>query len=51
MSRPISIYSTPRKCSVCQKPATLWVLTAKDVLGAPDKSSVQPRCVDHEETR
>ena len=50
-SRPISIYGTPRKCSVCQKPATLWVLTAKDIYGVPDKSSVQPRCAEHEETK
>ena len=48
MSRPISQYSTPRKCTVCLKPATVWVLTAKDQRGGPDKCSVQPRCSDHE---
>lgn len=51
MSRPISQYGTPRKCAVCLKPATVWVLTSKDKLGAPDTSSVQPRCADHEETK
>ena len=51
MSRPISPYGTPRKCSVCLKPAIVWVLTTKDQTGAPDKSSVQPRCADHEETK
>ena len=48
MSRPISQYSTPRKCTVCQQPATVWVLTSKDVFGAADKSSVQPRCQLHD---
>ena len=48
MSRPISQYSTPRKCTVCQKPATVWVLTSKDIFGAADKSSVQPRCLEHD---
>ena len=51
MSRPISPYSTPRKCTVCLAPATLWVLTSKDKTGALDKSSVQPRCAEHEETK
>jgi hypothetical protein len=50
-SRPIASYQTPRKCTVCQKPATVWVKTAKDIYGAPDKSSIQPRCAEHEETR
>ncbi len=49
MSRPISPYSTPRKCTVCLKSATVWMLTTKDKTGAPDKSSVQPRCADHGE--
>jgi hypothetical protein len=48
MSRPISQYSTPRKCSVCLQPATVWVLASKDIYGSPNKSSVQPRCNNHD---
>ena len=51
MNRPISHFGTPRKCTVCLKPATVWVLASKDYLGELDKSSIQPRCAEHEETR
>lgn len=48
MTKNISEYSTPRKCSVCQQPATYWVYK-KAKTGEDDLSSPQPRCETHKE--
>ena len=44
----ISEQSTPRRCTECQQPATLWRFR-RDVQGAKDKSSRQPVCKNHKD--
>ena len=48
MTKPISEYSTPRKCSVCQQRATVWNFK-NDKKGGIDSSSRSPRCEEHKE--
>jgi hypothetical protein len=49
MTKPISEHSTPRKCSICLKPASIWNFTANK-FGGINKSTKTPRCVEHGET-
>ena len=53
---PISIYSTPRKCVECLKPASNWRFNESLNVGIDkrtrqpiyiDKSSRQPVCIKH----
>jgi len=48
MIRPISMHSTPRKCSTCLKPAAWWAYKINK-FGQVDESSRQPKCEDHKE--
>ena len=44
----ISVYCTPRKCTECQKPASMWRFVT-DIFHVTDKSSRQPVCTEHSE--
>lgn len=50
MTKPISEYATPRKCSVCQQPATVWSFKS-DKKGGINLSSRSARCEEHKETK